>query len=149
MKKLYYTGSHIKTWDSVMKVVHTMIFCSAGTGSQLRNKKRFPTMTCFVPADFTRYPPAFKALLEWYKWRRISIICDGGTAIKDSYTLAILQGQCKDFAGALKPSPRQSSTTQNYIVQSIMKDLSTASSRRAALLEAKRHSRSRFYMENS
>ena len=106
-------------------------------------------MACFVPADFARYPPVFKALLDWYNWRRVSIICDA-RPVGDFYIQSIFRAQCRDFATVLKPSTRlnQNNSIEYYAVHNIFKDLTTVKGRQEALLEAKSTSRSEFYFDH-
>ena len=56
-----------------------MVACfsfSAGTSSELRNKKRFPTLIGFMPADYSAYAQVFRRLVDWYEWTTIAIIYD-------------------------------------------------------------------------
>ena len=103
-------------------------------------------MACFVPTDFTQYPRVFKALLDWYKWRRVSIICDAATTVQDFYFLSVLRAQCRDFATVLRLSSNliQNSSTAYNEVHNILKDLKNGKARQEALLKAKSFSRSKF-----
>ncbi|OQV17219.1 hypothetical protein BV898_08617 [Hypsibius exemplaris] len=103
------------------------IISSAGSGSELRDKQRYPSLVCILPSKTEEYAAAFLELLRWYNWRQIVFVCD-----EDKTTD---QAACHNFPAVLW---RQ---MDYYSVYEFTEDLQQADRRVAALVRARTRGR--------